>query len=108
MDIPEAMFETGASVLIDQFNQQLMMQGMSIEQYYQFTGLNEQAMIEQSKPQAEKRIKSRLVLEAVANAEGIEATDEDYEKEIEDMAENYKMKERCEKRKSEEGNQIKK
>ncbi len=92
MDIPEAMVETGARRSLDQFNQQLMMQGMSIQQYYQYTGLNEQAMIEQSKPQALRRIKCRLVMEAVANAEGIEATEEDYEKEVEDMAKSYNMK----------------
>ncbi|MBP5194417.1 MAG: trigger factor [Lachnospiraceae bacterium] len=92
MDIPDAMVETGARRSLDQFNQQLMMQGMSIQQYYQYTGLNEQAMIEQSKPQALRRIKCRLVMEAVANAEGIEATEEDYEKEVEDMAKSYNMK----------------
>lgn len=92
MDIPDAMVETGARRSLDQFNQQLMMQGMSIQQYYQYTGLNEQAMIEQSKPQALHRIKCRLVMEAVANAEGIEATEEDYEKEVEDMAKSYNMK----------------
>ena len=90
MDIPDAMVETGARRSLDQFNQQLMMQGMSIQQYY--PGLNEQAMIEQSKPQALRRIKCRLVMEAVANAEGIEATEEDYEKEVEDMAKSYNMK----------------
>lgn len=92
MDIPDAMVETGARRSLDQFNQQLMMQGMSIQQYYQYTGLNEQAMIEQSKPQALRRIKCRLVMEAVANAEGIDATEEDYEKEVEDMAKSYNMK----------------
>ncbi len=92
MDIPDAMVETGARRSLDQFNQQLMMQGMNIQQYYQYTGLNEQAMIEQSKPQALRRIKCRLVMEAVANAEGIEATEEDYEKEVEDMAKSYNMK----------------
>ena len=92
MDIPDAMVETGARRSLDQFNQQLMMQGMSIQQYYQYTGLNEQAMIKQSKPQALRRIKCRLVMEAVANAEGIEATEEDYEKEVEDMAKSYNMK----------------
>ena len=69
-----------------------MMQGMSIDQYYKFTGLNENAMIEQSKPSAEKRIKSRLVMEAVADAEGFTATDEDYDKEIADMAKSYNLK----------------
>ena len=92
MDIPEAMLVSAARQSLEQFSQQLMMQGMSIDQYYKFTGLNENAMIEQSKPSAEKRIKSRLVMEAVADAEGFTATDEDYDKEIEDMAKSYNLK----------------
>ena len=92
MDIPEAMLVSAARQSLEQFSQQLMMQGMSIDQYYKFTGLNENAMIEQSKPSAEKRIKSRLVMEAVADAEGFTATDEDYDKEIADMAKSYNLK----------------
>ena len=67
-------------------------QGMSIQQYYQYTGLNQDIMLEQTRPQAEKRIRSRLALEAVANAENIEVSEEDLTKELEEMAENYNMK----------------
>ncbi len=91
MDIPEAMLETQQRQIVDEFAQRLQMQGLSLEQYFQFTGLDGQKMLEQVKPQAEKRIKSRLVLEAIVAAEGITASEEDYEKEIERMAEVYNM-----------------
>lgn len=91
MDIPEAMLETQQKQMVDEFAQRITMQGLSVEQYFQFTGTNYQQMLEQVKPQAEERIKSRLVLEAVAKAENIEATEEDYEKELETMAEVYQM-----------------
>ncbi len=91
MEIPEAMLETQQRQMIDDFAQRLKMQGLSLEQYFQFTGLNAQMMLEQIKPQAEKRIKSRLVLEAVAEAEKFEVTEEELEKEFERMAEIYQM-----------------
>ena len=91
MDIPEAMLETQQRQMLDEFAQRLQMQGLSIQQYFQFTGLDAQKMLEQVKPQAERRIKSRLVLEAIVAAEGITATDEDYENEIARMAEVYNM-----------------
>jgi len=62
-----------------------------LEQYYQFTGSNYEMLIEQVKPQAERRIKSRLVLEAVVAKEKIKASEEDYAKEVEKMAEMYQM-----------------
>ena len=92
VEVPEAMIETDARRSIDEFSQRLMMQGMSIQQYYQYTGLNQDIMLEQTRPQAEKRIRSRLALEAVANAENIEVSEDDLTKELEEMAENYKMK----------------
>ena len=92
VEVPEAMIETDARRSIDEFSQRLMMQGMSIQQYYQYTGLNQDIMLEQTRPQAEKRIRSRLALEAVANAENIEVSEEDLTKELEEMAENYNMK----------------
>ncbi|MDE6663278.1 MAG: trigger factor [Lachnospiraceae bacterium] len=91
MDIPDAMIETQQKQMVDEFAQRISMQGLSMEQYLQFTGTNYNQMIEQVKPQAEKRIKSRLVLEAVAAAENLEVTDEEYDKEIEVMAEAYQM-----------------
>lgn len=91
MEIPEAMVETQQRQIVDEFAQRLQMQGLSMEQYFQFTGLSYQHMLEQVKPQAERKIKSRLVLEAVVAAENIVATEEDYEKEIKRMAEGYRM-----------------
>ncbi|MBO5473968.1 MAG: trigger factor [Lachnospiraceae bacterium] len=91
MEIPEAMLETQQRQMVDEFAQRITMQGLSMEQYFQFTGTSYQQMVEQVKPQAEERIKSRLVLEAIAKAENIEVSEEDYEKELETMAEVYQM-----------------
>ena len=91
MGIPEAMITTQQRQMVQEFAQNIQMQGLSIDQYFQFTGLTAEKMLEQVKPQAEKRIKSRLVLEAVAKAENIVATEEDFEAEVAKMAESYKM-----------------
>lgn len=91
MDIPEPMIETQQRQLIDEFAQQLSMQGLSLEQYFMFTGMTRDMMMEQTKPRAEKKIKARLVLEAVADAEKMEVSEEEYENELKDMAESYKM-----------------
>lgn len=91
MDIPEAMILTTQRQMVDEFAQRIQMQGLSIEQYFQFTGLTKEAMLDQVKPQAEQRIKSRLVLEAVVSAEKIESSEEDFEKEVEKMASMYQM-----------------
>ena len=91
MDIPEAMIETNMRQMVDEFSQQLRMQGLSLEQYFMFTGMTKEAMMEQTRPRAEKRIKARLVLDAVAKAEGITASDEEVDNELKEMAENYKM-----------------
>lgn len=91
MEIPEAMVATQQRQMVDEFAQRLAMQGLSMEQYSQFTGMTAATMMEQVKPQAEKRIKSRLVLEAVVEAEKIEVSDAEYEEELAKMAEAYKM-----------------
>lgn len=91
MEIPEPMLETQQKQLVDDFAQRIQMQGINIEQYYQLTGSNYDMMLEQVKPQADKRIKSRLVLEAVVEKEGIEVSEEEYTKETERMAEIYQM-----------------
>ena len=91
MEIPEAMLKTQQKQMVDEFAQRIQMQGLSIDQYFQFTGTTYDKMIEQVKPQAEKRIQSRLVLEAIVAAEKIEATEEDYEEELKTMAETYQM-----------------
>ena len=91
MDIPDAMVETEQRQIIEEFSQRMRMQGLTMEQYMQFTGMTPQAMMEQTKPQALKRIQSRLVLEAVAKAENLAADEEEYEAEIKDLAEKYQM-----------------
>ncbi len=91
MEIPDQMLESQQKQMVDEFAQRITMQGLSMEQYFQFTGTNYQKMVEQVKPQALERIKSRLVLEAVVKAENIEVTQEEYEKELETMAEVYQM-----------------
>jgi trigger factor len=93
MDIPEAMIETQQRKMADEFAQRIQMQGLSIEQYFQFTGLTRQAFLEQLKPQAQKRIQSSLVLEAVAKAENMEVSDDEYNEEIKKIAEAYRTTE---------------
>ncbi len=91
MDIPAAMLETQQRQMAEDFAQRIQMQGISIDQYFQITGLTRAAFLEQIKPQAQKRIQSRLVLEAVAKAENIGASDEEYNEEIKKMADAYQM-----------------
>lgn len=91
MEIPEAMLLTQQRQLVEDFAQRIQGQGLSIDQYYQFTGSSYEQMVEQVKPQAEKRIQSRLVLEAVVKAENIAATEEEYQEELSKMAEAYQM-----------------
>ena len=91
MDIPEQMVEAQTRQMTQEFAQRLQSQGLSLEQYMQFTGLTPQKMMEDLEPQALKRIQSRLVLEAVVAAENIEASDEEIDKELENMASMYQM-----------------
>lgn len=91
MEIPDPMIDTQVRQMADDFARRIQAQGLSIEQYFQFTGMEPQAFLEQMKPQALKRIQSRLVLEAVVAAENITASDEDIEEELKKMAEAYQM-----------------
>ncbi len=90
-EVPEEIYETEQRLIIRDYQQRLSMQGLSWDTYMQYTGLTLDKMMEQVRPQAEDRIKSRIVLEAVARAEGIEVTDEDRQKEYESMAEAYQL-----------------
>lgn len=90
-DIPEAMYEYQTQRMIDEYGQQLAMQGLSLKQYLQITGLTEEKLKEEYRPGVERRVKARLAMEAVAKAENITASDEDFEKEIEEMAKRYRM-----------------
>ena len=91
MDIPEAMLMTQQRQMVDDFARRLQMQGLSLEQYMQFTGMTLDKMLEQLRPAAEKRIQSRLVLEAIADAENFEVTEEEFEAELKKMADSYQM-----------------
>lgn len=91
MDVPEAMINTQVRQMADEFAQRLQMQGLSVEQYFQFTGLTPDRFLADLKPEAERRIKSRLALEAVVKAENIEVSDAEYEEELNKMASMYQM-----------------
>ncbi len=91
MDIPDAMVEEQAQRLVDEFAQQIQSQGMNMQQYMQLTGMNEQMLASQMKPQALERIQNSLLLEAVSKAENIEISDEKLDEEIGKMAEAYRM-----------------
>ena len=91
MEIPEPMISNTVSQMAEDFAQRIQAQGLSIEQYFQFTGMNANTFMENLKPQALKRIQSRLVLEAVVKAEGLTASEEEVNKEISNMAEMYQM-----------------
>lgn len=91
MDIPEQMVDAQTRQMTQEFGGRLQSQGLSLEQYMQFTGMNPQKMVEELKPQALKRIQSRLVLEAVVAAENIEISEEEFNQEIENIASMYNM-----------------
>ena len=91
MDIPDAMVDTQQRQMLQDYAQRMQAQGISLEQYMQFTGMTTQMMLDQLKPQALKRIQSRLVLEAVVAAENMEASEEEFEEEAKTMGEAYQM-----------------
>ena len=91
MDIPEAMLMTQCRQMLDDFSRRMQSQGLSMDQYFQFTGMTADKMMEDMKPQALKRIQTRLVLEKVAEVENIQPTEEEVNEEISKMAEAYKM-----------------
>ena len=91
IDLPEPMVDLQAKQMADDFARRIMQQGLSVEQYFQFTGMTAESMMEELRPQAVKRIETRLVLEAIAKAENIEITDERIDEELAKMAEAYKM-----------------
>lgn len=91
MDIPAAMIDSQVRQMADDFARRIQSQGLTVEQYLQFTGMTAEKLLEQMRPEAEKRIKNSLTLEAVAKAENFEISDEKVEEEIKKMAEMYKM-----------------
>ena len=91
MEIPDAMLDTTKEQMLNEFSQQLSYQGLSMEQYLMFSGMDAQKFADDLKPQAVKRIETRLVLEAIAKAEDIKASEEDFKAELEKMAKMYQM-----------------
>lgn len=91
MEIPEAMIKTQVNQMVDDFSRRMQAQGLSMEQYFQFTGMTIDKLMEEMKPQALKRIQTRLVLEKIAEVENIQPSEERVEEEIGKMAEMYKM-----------------
>ena len=91
MEIPDAMLDTQVRQMMDDFSRRMQSQGISLDQYFQFTGLTEEKYMEEMKPRALQNIQSRLVLEAVAQAENLVAEEADIEEEIKKMADMYKM-----------------
>lgn len=91
IEIPAPMLDTKKRQMVQDFAQNLRQSGLNMEQYFQFTGLTAEKLLEQVEPQAVKSIKSRLVLENIVKAEKIEASEEDFEKELNRIAEAYKM-----------------
>ncbi|WP_438444369.1 trigger factor [Gorillibacterium sp. sgz5001074] len=89
LEIPEAMIGSEVENMLEDFGNRLKMQGMSLEMYFQFSGQNEEALKEQMRGDAEKRVRQNLVLEAIAKAEGIEATEEDLNEELEKLSKQY-------------------
>ena len=91
MEIPEAMLDTQCRQMMDDFGRRMQSQGLSMEQYFQFTGQTAEKMMEGMKPQALKRIQTRLVLEKIVEVENIQPTEEEVNEEISKMAAMYKM-----------------
>ena len=91
MEIPEAMIDTQARQIVDDFARRMQSQGLTMDQYMQFTGMTVDKLLEDAKPQAKQRIETRLVLEAIAKAENIEISDEKLDEEVAKMAEAYNM-----------------
>ncbi|MBP1968819.1 trigger factor [Virgibacillus natechei] len=89
VDVPEAMVETELDQMVKEFEQRLQQQGMTMEMYAQFSGQDENALKEQMREDAEKRVKTNLTLEAIVNEENLEATEEDVDAELENMAGMY-------------------
>lgn len=91
MEIPDAMINTQVRQMAEDFSQRIRSQGLTLEQYFQFTGMNANSFLETLRPQALKRIQSRLVLEAIAEAENIQPGEEEIDAEIQKMADSYRM-----------------
>lgn len=91
MEIPDKMIDAQAENMVQDMARRMQSQGLSLDMYLKYTGMTVEQMKEQARPDAEKRIRTRLVLEAVAQAENIQISDERVDEEVAKMAEAYKM-----------------
>ncbi|HLS36601.1 MAG TPA: trigger factor, partial [Bacillota bacterium] len=91
VDIPEVMIETEVDQMLNEFQQNLQAQGMTLEMYSQFSGQDEEALKDQMREDAEKRVKTNLTLEAIIEAEDIQVEESDVEEELEQMASMYNL-----------------
>ena len=91
IDIPEAMVNTELDRMIQEFGQRIQQQGLDLQTYYQISGQNEEQLREQMKDDAEQRVKTNLTLTAIADAENVEVSDEDIDKELEKMSEQFNI-----------------
>ena len=91
LELPQAMIDSEAANMLNEFGYQLQSQGLNLDQYCKYLNKTQQQMIDEFKPDAEKRVKSRLIVEAVAKQEGVEVTQEDIDKELAAMAAQYGM-----------------
>ena len=91
MELPQPMVDTQAREMVENYARRLQSQGLNINDYMKYTGMTPEKLMEQMRPEAEKRIKTRLVLEKVAEVENIQPTEEEVNEEISKMAEAYKM-----------------
>lgn len=91
MEIPDKMIDAQAENMVQDMARRMQSQGLSLDMYLKYTGMTVEQMKEQARPDAEKRIRTRLVLEAVAQAENIQISDEKVDEEVAKMAEAYKM-----------------
>lgn len=93
VDIPAAMINDELDRMLKEYEQNLKMQGISLEQFYQFTSSNEEALKDQMREEANKRVTYRLMLEEIAKEEKIEITDKEAKEEVKKLSEKYQMKE---------------
>lgn len=91
MELPEPMIDTQVNQMANEFVRNIQRQGLSPEMYFQYTGVSQEKFMEELRPQAIHRIKTRLVMEAVVKAEDIKVSDEEYDEEVNKMAGSYRM-----------------
>ena len=91
MELPQPMVDTQAREMVENYARRLQSQGLNINDYMKYTGMTPEKLMEQMRPEAEKRIKTRLVLEKVVEVENVEVSDEKLDEQINEIAASYKL-----------------